>query len=99
VKVMLHEMSWIEAEEYFKENEITILPVGSNEKHGPQNPLETDHLITKAVAEETARRTGVLCLQVIPFGVSSHHKQFWGTIYISHKTFKNYVKATCLALN
>jgi creatinine amidohydrolase len=36
---------------------------------------------------------------VIPFGVSSHHKQFWGTIHISPITFKNYVKETCLTLN
>ena len=96
---MLHEMSWTEAKEYFVESDIAILPVGSNEQHGPQNPLGTDHLIAKAIAEETAKRTRVLCLQVIPFGVSSHHKQFWGTIYISPKTFKNYVKEACLALN
>jgi len=96
---MLHEMSWTEAKEYFVKNDIAILPVGSNEQHGPQNPLGTDHLIAKALAEETAKRTGVLCLQVIPFGVSSHHKQFWGTIHISPKTFKEYVKATCLALS
>ncbi len=70
VKVILREMSWIEAKEGFKENAIAILPVGSNEEHGPQNPLGTDHLIAKAAVEETARRTGVLCLQVIPFGVS-----------------------------
>jgi len=96
---MLHEMSWTEAKEYFTENDIAILPVGSNEEHGPQNPLGTDHLIAKAIAEETAGRTGALCLQVIPFGVSSHHKQFWGTIYISSKTFQNYVKEVCLALS
>jgi len=96
---MLHEMSWTEAKEYFIKNDIAILPVGSNEQHGPQNPLGTDHLIAKALAEETAKRTGVLCLQVVPFGVSSHHKQFWGTIYISPKTFKKYVKETCLSLN
>ena len=96
---MLHEMSWTEAKEYFIKNDIAILPVGSNEQHGPQNPLGTDHLIAKALAEETAKRTGVLCLQMIPFGVSSHHKQFWGTIYISPKTFKKYVKEACLSLN
>ena len=99
LKVMLHEMSWTEAKEYFIKNDIAILPVGSNEQHGPQNPLGTDHLIAKALAEETAKRTGVLCLQVIPFGVSSHHKQFWGTIHVSPKTFKKYVKETCLSLN
>lgn len=96
---MLHEMSWTEAKEYFMKNDIVILPVGSNEQHGPQNPLGTDHLIAKAIAEETAKRTGVLCLQVIPFGVSSHHRQFWGTIYISSKTFQDYVKEVCVALN
>jgi len=95
---MLHEMSWTEAKEYFAKNDIAIVPVGSNEQHGPQNPLGTDHLIAKAIAVETAKRTKVLCLQVIPFGVSSHHKQFWGTIYISPKSFKNYVKEACLSL-
>jgi creatinine amidohydrolase len=99
MKVLLHEMSWMEAKEYFSKNDIAIIPVGSNEQHGPHNPLGTDHLIAKAIAEETAKRTGVLCLQVIPFGASSHNKQFWGTVDISPKTFKNYVKEVCLALN
>jgi creatinine amidohydrolase len=95
---MLHEMSWAEARDYFSKNDIAILPVGSNEQHGPHNPLGTDHLVAKAIAEEAAKRTGVLCLQVIPFGVSSHHRQFWGTIYVSPRTFKGYVKEVCLAL-
>lgn len=98
MKILLHEMSWTEAKKYFAKNDIAIIPVGSNEQHGPQNPLGTDHLIAKAIAEETARRTGVLCLQVVPFGVSSHHRQFWGTIHISPRIFKNYVKKVCLSL-
>jgi len=99
LKMMLHEMSWSEAKEYFAESDIAIVPVGSNEQHGPQNPLGTDHLIAKAVAEEAARRTNVVCLQVIPFGVSSHHRQFWGTISVRPKTLKKYVKEVCLSLN
>ncbi|MEM2816827.1 MAG: creatininase family protein [Candidatus Bathyarchaeia archaeon] len=91
-------MSWTEAKEYFDKNDIAILPVGSNEQHGPHNPLGTDHLIAKAMAEEAAKRTGVVCLQVIPFGVSVHHKQFCGTIDISPSAFENYVKDVCLSL-
>ena len=98
MKVMLQKMSWVEAREYFKDNDMAILPVGSNEQHGPQNPLGTDHLIAKAIAEETARFTGVLCLPVIPYGVSSHHKQFWGAIFLSPATLKVYVKEVCLSL-
>jgi creatinine amidohydrolase len=92
-------MSWTEAKKYFARNDIAIVPVGSNEQHGPQKPLGTDHLIAKALAEETAKRVGVVCLQVVPYGVSSHHKQFWGTISISPKVFKQYVKEVCLSLN
>lgn len=99
MKVLLYEMSWIEAKEYFAKNDVALLPVGSTEQHGPQNPLGTDHLIAKALAEEAAKRTGVVCLPVIPFGVSSHHKQFWGTIHVSPKALKEYVKEICLALN
>lgn len=99
MKVLLHEMSWIEAKEYFSKKDIAILPVGSNEQHGPQNPLGTDHFIAKAIAEEAAKRTGVACLQVIPFGVSHHHRQFWGTVHVSPETLKNYVKDICLSLN
>ncbi|MEM2104569.1 MAG: creatininase family protein [Candidatus Bathyarchaeia archaeon] len=99
MKVLLHEMNWIEAKQYFSRNDIAIIPVGSNEQHGPQNPLGTDHFIAKAIAEETAKRTGVLCLQVVPFGVSHHHRQFWGTVHVPTEIFKNYVKEICLSLN
>lgn len=91
-------MSWTEAKEYFAKNDIAILPVGSTEQHGPANPLGTDHLIAEAIAEETAKRTQVLCLPVIPFGVSSHHRQFWGTVHVSPRIFKIYVREVCLAL-
>jgi creatinine amidohydrolase len=91
-------MSWSEAKQYFVKNTIAILPVGSTEQHGPANPLGTDHLIAEAIAEETAERTKVVCLPVIPFGVSSHHRQFWGTIYVSPRIFKKYVREVCLAL-
>ena len=97
-KHLLHEMSWVEAKEYFAENDTVILPVGSTEQHGPQNPLGTDHLIARALAEETAKRTGILCLPVVPFGVSPHHRQFWGTVSIKPEIFREYVRNVCLSL-
>jgi len=97
-KVLLYEMSWAEAKEYFAQNGIAILPVGSTEQHGPQNPLGTDHLIARALAEEAAKQTGVLCLPVVPFGVSVHHRQFWGTVHVSPSVFREYVREVCLSL-
>lgn len=97
-KFLLHEMSWQEAKEYFSKSDMAILPVGSTEQHGPQNPLGTDHLIAKAIAEEVAKRTGVACLPVIPFGVSSHHRHFCGTVYVKPETLKTYVVDACSSL-
>ena len=98
LKVLLHEMSWEEAKIYFEKNNIAIVPAGSNEQHGPANPLGTDHLIAKELAQEAAKRTGVVCLQVIPFGVSPHHRQFWGTISVAPKVFRKYMKEVFLSL-
>jgi len=97
-KFLLYEMSWPEAKEYFQRNDVAILPVGSTEQHGPHNPLGTDHLIAKAIAEEVAKRTGVVCLPVIPFGVSSHHRHFCGTVYVRPEVLKEYVCDVCLSL-
>lgn len=97
-KFLLYEMSWPEAKKYFSENDVAILPVGSTEQHGPHNPLGTDHLIAKAIAEEVAKRTGAICLPVIPFGVSSHHRHFWGTVYVKPEVLRDYVKDVCLSL-
>lgn len=98
MKLLLHEMSWMEAKDYFEKNDMAIVPVGSNEQHGPANPLGTDHLIAREFAQEASKRTGVVCLPVIPFGVSPHHRQFWGTISVSPKVFKKYVMDVCLSL-
>jgi len=97
-KELLQDISWVDAKEYFSKNDAVILSVGSTEQHGPHNPLGTDHLIAKTLAEEAAKRTGVLCLPVIPFGVSSHHRQFWGTIFIRPKVFRGYIRDVCLSL-
>ncbi|UCC33983.1 MAG: creatininase family protein [Candidatus Bathyarchaeota archaeon] len=97
-KYLLQENSWVEAKKYFAENDVVLLPVGSTEQHGPQNPLGTDHLIARALAEETAKQTGTLCLPVVPFGVSSHHKQFWGTISVKPEVLREYVRHICLSL-
>lgn len=98
MKVLLNEMTWKEAKQYFTKYDIAIVPVGSNEQHGPPNPLGTDHLIARGIAEEVAKLTGVVCLPTIPFGVSPHHKQFWGTISVSPRALKRYVKDVCLSL-
>jgi creatinine amidohydrolase len=95
--VQLAEKSWSEAGKVFEENNMAILPVGSTEQHGPHNPLGTDHIIAAKMAFEVGERTGILVLPVIPVGVSDHHRQFPGTLWVPPEVFRDYVKAVTLA--
>lgn len=91
-------MSWTEAEAYFKGTDTAILPTGAVEQHGPQNPLGADYLVASRISEIVAEKTGVICLPAVPYGVSPHHRQFWGTIYLSRKTFMSMIMGICLSL-
>jgi len=94
----LSKVPYPEAEKYFSYNDIVVLPVGSTEQHGKHNPLGTDYLIAYRLALEAAKQTGVATLPPVPFGVSSHHRHFPGTIYVSEESFRNYIKDICLSL-
>jgi len=95
--VELARISWSDAKEAFSKNDVVILAVGSTEQHGPHNPLGTDHLNAEAVSREVGNRTNTVSLPVIPVGVSEHHRQFPGTLWVSPKVFREYVKEVALS--
>ena len=95
--VRLHEISWSEAKEIYEKTDLAILPVGSTEQHGPHNHLGTDHLVAEALSKAVGDKTGVLVLPIIPVGISEHHRQFPGTLWVPPNIFRDYVKATALA--
>lgn len=90
-------MSWVEAQKILKTVNTVILPVGSMEQHGPHCPLGTDHMTAEAVAEDIGKRTGLPVLPVVPVGVSSHHRQFPGTLWAPPAVFRDYIKAIILS--
>ncbi len=95
--VQLYEISWTEAQKLAEKTDVAILPVGSTEQHGPHNPLGTDHLIAAAFAKVVGDRTGVSVLPVVPVGVSEHHRQFPGTLWVSQNVFREYLLEVALA--
>ena len=92
-KFLLHEMSWTDIDSLDKDTTVFLLPVGSTEQHGPQNPLGTDFLIAQHVAREAAKKSDLAyCLPTISVGVASHHREFAGTLWLSPDTFRNVIK-------
>ena len=93
----LAEVSWVEAQAILKKVDTVILPVGSTEQHGPHCPLGTDHITAEAVANMVGDMVKLPVLPVVPVGVSSHHRQFPGTLWAPPSVFREYVKAIILS--
>ncbi len=85
--------TWRDLEHYFEELSIALVPVGATEQHGPHLPLATDALIAQAFAREAADRAGLACTPTIDIGVSSHHRQFHGTMWADPRAFREYVES------
>jgi len=95
---MLQNYSWKTARQMFRDKKVALIPVGSTEQHGPHLPLGTDFFTAKALAESVAKKTGAICAPTIPVGVSSHHRQFWGTLWVSPETFRKYMYEIAISL-
>jgi len=95
---MLENYSWKSARRVFQRRKVALVPVGSTEQHGPHLPLGTDFLTAHALAESAARHTGAICTPVVPIGVSAHHRQFWGTLWVSPQTFRQYMQEVATSL-
>lgn len=87
------EETWTDLEDHFTEESLALVPLGSTEQHGPHLPEGTDHFIAEAFAREAADRTGHLCTPTVTIGVSSHHRQYPGTMWVDAPTFRQYVRS------
>ena len=71
-------------------NALVLIPTGSIEQHGDHLPVETDALLSAAVAEMAAAAmadTPVLVAPAVPFGFTPHHLSWPGTISLRLDTY------------
>ena len=55
--MLLHLSTWAEVEEFLTRSKTVVIPIGSNEQHGPTGLLGTDWLCPEIIAHE-AQKTG-----------------------------------------
>ena len=89
----LADEAWPDLASYFEAESLALVPLGSTEQHGPHLPEGTDHLIAEAFARRAAERTGYLCTPTVTVGVSPHHRQFHGTMWVDAPAFRDYVES------
>ena len=99
----LDEMTGPEVETALTQTDVLLLPVGATEAHGEHLPLGTDSFEARENCRRAAIRLAALGCPVvigpvIPFGTSSFHLGFAGTISLSSNTMINLLTEVCMSL-
>jgi len=94
----LYKLTRPEVEEYLKENEVVLLPVGSTEQHGKHMAIDTDAYTAQEISLRIAEKTGVLVAPTVSYGYSPHHMNFKGSVTLTFQTLVNVLKEVCGSL-
>src|ERR1700748_1838847 len=86
--MLLHLSTWQEIEDQLKRSKTVVIPIGSNEQHGPTGLLGTDWLCPEIIAHEAQRQhPELLVAPTFNIGMAQHHLGFAGTISLRPSTF------------
>ncbi|MCB0149120.1 MAG: creatininase family protein, partial [Caldilineaceae bacterium] len=87
----ISDMNWMQVEEYLKNDDRAVLPLGSTEQHAYLS-LSVDSILAARVAEEAAEPLGVPVFPVVSYGLTPYFQSFPGTVTLRVETYMRLVR-------
>lgn len=91
MKLLLAEMTRLEALEAFDQGATVVIPTGSTEQHGPHLPLIVDTCTAEHIARSAAARAAsegpIVVAPTVTYGSSHHHLPWAGSMSLSVRTY------------
>jgi len=86
--MLIHMSSWPEIDARLKTTKTVVVPIGSNEQHGPTGLLGTDWMCPEIIAHAAEKADDSLIVApTFNIGMAQHHLAFAGTISLRPSTF------------
>ena len=97
--MLLAKSTWPEIEAYLQRSRTVVVPIGSNEQHGPTGLLGTDWMCPEIIAHHASSAGGeVLVAPTFAVGMAQHHLGFPGSISLRPSTMISALRDWTLSL-
>src|SRR5438094_6293950 len=86
----ISDMNWMMVEEYLKQDDRCVLPLGSTEQHAYLS-LSVDTILAERIAVEAAEPLAVPVFPVVAYGITPYFHAFPGSITLRVDTYLHVV--------
>lgn len=87
----ISDMNWMQVEDYLRNDNRAVVPLGSTEQHA-QLSLSVDAILSERVAAEAASPLGVPVFPVVAYGITPYFMAFPGTVSLSLATYGGLIR-------